>query len=319
MLYSALSPVSYRILRTLPFVFVAGLAIVGCGDSGLKKNEAPILLFDPDPPEFVFPKIRPGEQSQGADQEIHISNTGQGTLKMANFEPQFSDEFDLYYYVDDAADHQVPAVVDGVNHIAESKGNRLDIPAGHSLTFVLNYQPTTELGASGALKFETNDRANADVSIPIVSESGAPEISVAPGALDFGRVATGDETEPQDVTVSNIGQLPLLFSSFAVSGNGFTAKVGDKNLLDDPGLQTDPDGDGAEDGQDFLEQAELGLGRAMPFQDGVEFFPRQDRRKAAPGPLDVDKLFCPIFGKEALAGQRREHLVKSDRLVGHVC
>ncbi len=253
----ALSTTTLR--RTFPVALLAALALGACGDK-LKGDKAPILTFDPDPPAWQFPKIQPGDYPGGIDKEVTVANEGEGALKLAHFAPHFSGDYNLYFYRNGDRAHQLEAVVGGVNKLATEKDDLLDIAPHEDVTFVLNYKPTVEGAATGDLTFITNDGVHPNEKIEIVSEEGAPEISVAPNSLDFGRVATGGETDAQLVTVTNIGQLVLNITGANVSGNGFSAWMGETALADDSSLLDDPDADG-----------QPGLSPGKSFQIGVKF------------------------------------------------
>jgi hypothetical protein len=231
-----------RLAHLLPLALLACVSMLGCDTGGLGSDKAPVLKFQPEPPVFSFPKLRVGEAAMGADQSVQLQNIGEGNLVLVDFDANFNtDEFDLYYYVDAETDRQVNGIVDGQN----SLGDRLVIEPGHSVTFVLSYQPTSDDVASGTFNFRSNDAKYANAEIEIVSEERAPEITVAPGELDFGRVAVGSTTDPQDVTITNIGQEVLLIDQLLLSGSGFTASIGDQDVTENPEVYVDPDGDGS--------------------------------------------------------------------------
>ena len=250
---------STTLSRTLPFLLLASLALGACGDK-LKGGAAPVLTFDPDPPAWQFPKVRPGDNPNGIDKEVTVANEGEGTLKLAKFHPDFNGDYNLYFYRNGDRAHQLEGVVGGANKLVADKGDLLDIAPHENVTFVLNYKPTVEGAATGSFSFITNDGLHGSATIDIVSEEGSPEISVAPNSLDFGRVATGDETEAQTVTVTNLGQLVLDMQGASLSGNGFSAFIGDTDIIADPSPLTDPDGDG-----------EDGLAPGKSFEIGVKF------------------------------------------------
>ena len=242
---SAPSATRLRVLglsRIVPFVLLTCWGLLGCDTGGLGSDKAPILKFQPEPPVFSYPKIRVGETSAGADQNVELNNIGEGTLVLVDFEANFNtDEFDLYYYVDAEADRQVNGIVAGQNEL----GDRLEIEPGHSVTFVLSYHPTSDEVAAGSFNFRSNDAKYANAEIDIVSEERAPEITVTPGEIDFDRVAVGTMTEPSEVTVGNIGQEVLTFTGIRLSGSGFTATIGEADVVaGGEALLADPDGDG---------------------------------------------------------------------------
>lgn len=246
---SAASTELLRTLRLLPIFLVALVGLLGCGDT-LKSEKTPILKFQPEPPVFSFPKIRVGEAAEGADQSVELKNIGEGDLVLVDFDANFNtDDFDLYYFVDSDDQHQVNGVVGGQSGLPD----RLVVQPGHSLTFVLNYHPTSDEAASGSFDFRSNDATYGNASIEIVSEERAPEITVTPGEIDFGRVAVGSTTDPQEIIVGNIGQEALLIDSMTVSGSGFTVTLDDQDVVAHPEVLADPDGDGnpglAPDGQ----------------------------------------------------------------------
>lgn len=251
------APLAVR--RSLALLALAATALAACGDK-LHTDAAPVLSFDPDPPQWQFQKVRPAEFPHGIDKEVTVSNDGEGTLKLANFDPAFSDDYDLFYYRNGDTTNQITAVLDGQNKLKSESNDLLSIPAHEDITFVLNYQPKVEGSASGVFRFITNDPNHHDAEIEIVSESGAPEIRVAPPSIDFGRVATGDEAPIQTVAVTNIGQLVLTIDGTTVSGNGFKALLGDQDLADHQDLLADPDQDGTP-----------GLSPGKSFEIGVQF------------------------------------------------
>jgi hypothetical protein len=235
-LLRALRPAVFGPLTAL---FALSVATVGC-DDGVRSGAAGTI--DIDPQAFVFQTLRAGET---ADDTVRIKNVGLGTLFIGNLQGDFSTDFDLYFVRGDArggdagADQQEVAIRAGENRFPET----YTLEPEETLTLVLNYHPSSDVAADGAVTFRTNDPANLDVTIPINSEQGAPQIYAEPKTLDFGRTPANAEKFLETV-VSNLGQLPLNISTMNVAGNDFQAFIGDRNVTQDPAVLADPDGDG---------------------------------------------------------------------------
>jgi hypothetical protein len=115
----------------------------------------------------------------------------------------------------------------------------------------VNYVPSDDTPDNGKITLTTNVADKGSFEIDIGTSAVAPEISVSPGAYDFGRVtpipAGSDDPVPfVDVTVSNIGQLALEDLKITLSGSQeFVPTIGgrDPRRADNAGLLDDPDGD----------------------------------------------------------------------------
>jgi hypothetical protein len=128
----------------------------------------------------------------------------------------------------------------------------------------MEYAASTEDGARGTVRFETNDPDNRNIELPIQGNGGGGEINVSPSTIDFGRVGAGQVGE-QIVTITNIGSAPLDVSEMSLSGSmDFSVRIGDSDPAQD-GLPDDPDGDGTP-----------GLGAGASFEVMVIYAPEVD-------------------------------------------
>ena len=254
-------PSTYAMLALMLCMGAIGLS--GCdGEDGPRLAETPSADWNPG--EFLYSRLAVGAR---AEREVTISNVGRGDLLVANLAGEFNAPLDysLYYYVRAISD------IDGENQqaVAIQAGqvvlNRnIAIPPQSALVLVLEYQPSNDDGASGSIRFETNDPADPVVTLPIRGDDGGAEINVSPSTIDFGRIGAGG-VEMRAVTITNIGSAPLDIDDIDVNGSqDFTVMIGEVDPQQD-GVPADPDGDGIP-----------GLESGMSFELTVIYAPEVD-------------------------------------------
>ncbi|MBU1432650.1 hypothetical protein KKF91_19085, partial [Myxococcota bacterium] len=236
-----------------PWAMLFMLALVfGCKDNIADSAEGDYLIT---PPTFRFQRLSVGEHGE---QRVNIESIGGGELRIAEFDPSFGAEFNLYWIKPGETQQRV-GVEGGVNSLPAY----IDVPSGETLTLIMSYTPTSTAAPSGVLRFRTNSTAKPEGSIPIEVPDTAPEIAVAPTTVDFERVPARTISE-LPVTVTNIGQAPLQILRLQVSGsaadpqaadpNGFWVTVGGEDPVLNSSVLVDPDGDGVpglKNGQSF--------------------------------------------------------------------
>ncbi len=85
------------------------------------------------------------------------------------------------------------------------------------------FLPFASLGCSEYDLNRPNEQPNKnpeDTGDPYVPPDTAPDIEVSPEALEFGYVMTDCDSNPQDVTITNVGDADLIIDSIEFSGSG---------------------------------------------------------------------------------------------------
>lgn len=231
-------------------------------DSDLGIAKTPSALVSPG--EFLYSRLSVGAR---AEREVTVSNVGEGDLLIANVTGEFNAPLDysLYYYVrpvDQVDGENQQAVAIQAGQVVINRNVR--VPPDHALVWVLEYTASSDDGASGSLRFETNDAANPSITLPVRGGDGGAEINVSPPTIDFGRVGAAD-VQMRTVTVTNIGSAPLDVDDINVNGSeDFSVLIGEVDPEQD-GMPADPDGDG-----------NPGLDSGMSFELTVIYAPEVD-------------------------------------------
>ena len=268
-------------------VVVLALAVattqLGC-DKGIKGSGSPDIVANPT--SISFGKVNIGDS---VDEMVKVQNNGDGTLIITDIEMNLgnTEDYQLYWNtVDNSEGAFVGIDKAGVNHFTFP----FEVEKQSTFYLFLNYAPSDDTPESGKIVLRTNVAGKLEFEIPIGTASVAPEISVSPGAYDFGRVspvpAGSDEPIPSvAITVSNIGQLPLNITGLTLSGSQeFTPLVEnrDPRRPDNAGLITDPDDDG-----------EPGLGPDKSFVINVQYNPTTQGPDAAQLNIESDDPLQP--------------------------
>ncbi len=222
-----------------------GAALFGC-DEKFGGSGSPDIVATPS--SVSFGKINIGDS---IDEMVKVQNNGDGILVITDIAMNLGDTEDYQLYwntVDNAETAFVGIDSSGVNHFTFP----FEVQKQTAFYLFVNYAPSDDTPESGKIVLTTNVAGKGDFEIPIGTASVAPEISVSPGAYDFGRVSPipdgSDDPIPfVDVTVSNIGQLPLTIRALTLSGSQeFTPLVEnrDPRRPDNEALVNDPDNDG---------------------------------------------------------------------------
>ncbi len=142
-----------------------------------------------------FGEVRLG--TSGAEQSLKISNRGEQALKLE------------------------PPAIDG-----EAAGDfRIDaggclgagVAAGADCALRLTFTPADRGARRARLQVASNAPGEPGV-VPLVGVAVAPELTVEPPALDFGRQAVGDASAPVTVRIANRGSAPLQLGRIELSG-----------------------------------------------------------------------------------------------------
>ncbi|MCK6569847.1 choice-of-anchor D domain-containing protein [Myxococcota bacterium] len=256
----------------LLWALAAGAALAGCDDKFSGSGSPDITVT---PTSISFGKVNIGEN---VDEFVRVQNSGDGTLVITGISMNMGDttDYELYWNTENEAD---TAFV-GITRNGE---NRFDLPLQleprTEFFLILNYAPTDDTPESGEIVLTTNVGDKRTVTIPVGTASVAPEITVSPGTHDFGSVPAFNPNDPEaepefvDVTVTNIGQLPLTNFGFSLSGSQeFEPLIGgrDPRRESNAALLDDPDEDG-----------EAGLSPNASFVIRVEYKPSTQGPDAA--------------------------------------
>lgn len=198
--------VEWRVQQMVLGSLVGLLAVLasGCDD----QRAATTAEFVARPEAFVFPRLAPGQQST---RRVQVTNEGTGDLILV--EIGLSDG-------SSAGEFTLTREQGGVTSPVTSN-DRLVLPPGESLEFLVAYAPSDEEPDSGAVVMATNDPNLPEASIAILAGEAAGEIDVNPGSIDFGGVEVG-ETGSDTLRVTNLGVADLAISRMEVSGrDGF--------------------------------------------------------------------------------------------------
>ncbi|MBN1517002.1 choice-of-anchor D domain-containing protein [Candidatus Sumerlaeota bacterium] len=101
-----------------------------------------------------------------------------------------------------------------------------DIPAGGSRAYQITFDPSTTTTYTATLEITTDDPDEAQVDVPLTgvgTETPEPEISAAPGSLDFGELDIyAGPSAAMSITIENTGNAALEISAleFAVNPGG---------------------------------------------------------------------------------------------------
>jgi uncharacterized protein (TIGR03382 family) len=100
-----------------------------------------------------------------------------------------------------------------------SCGAAAQVPAGGSCTITVTATPTTAGAFSASLNLASNaSNGNLAVSLSGSASAAAAALAANPSAVSFGSQTVGAGATTQNVNVSNRGNVPVTFTSIAVSG-----------------------------------------------------------------------------------------------------
>ena len=207
---------SLRFLLALASLsLLATPTFIGCDDSGGDGQGIKSVRFGyPEviPNAFQFRKLGVGEQDES---RVRIKNVGANALTMANIRWDMSNEFSLYWFVNEEEDRQQIGIENGDNRLG-----RIVVEPEESITFVAVYKRAgMEEAVSGALRMDTNaqEEQDRDLEIPVTVEASNKELVITPMTVQFGRVAVG-QTETRMVNVANPGTEPVAISQIVLNG-----------------------------------------------------------------------------------------------------
>jgi hypothetical protein len=257
-------------VAALVLAFAAG-SLLGCDDK-FSGGGSPDIIATPS--SVSFGKVNIGDS---VDEMVKVQNSGDGTLVITNITMNLgdTDEYQLYWNREpDAEGAFVGISANGENNFEFP----FEVAARTEFYLFVNYVPSDDTPDNGKITLTTNVADKGSFEIDIGTSAVAPEISVSPGAYDFGRVtpipAGSDDPVPfVDVTVSNIGQLALEDLKITLSGSQeFVPTIGgrDPRRADNAGLLDDPDNDD-----------QPGLGPDQNFVIRVEYNPATQGPDAA--------------------------------------
>ncbi len=170
-----------RLLVSVMMWGCAGAAIAACDADGIRSAERPVLVIQD---EVTFPAGQPG---QVQERSVRISNGGDGTLEVFEFEvigPQ------------------------GVFEVEGLEGLTLEPQEDNFLTF--RYTAFTAEQVSGRLYIDSNGdpEGEDETTVRINIAEPVPRLFIAPSPVDFGRVPSGTSAS-RDVGLINIGTTPV--------------------------------------------------------------------------------------------------------------
>lgn len=92
----------------------------------------------------------------------------------------------------------------------------------------VGFRPTAPGARSGILAIKSDDPTTPSILIPLSGTAlpSAPQLEMSPTSLDFGLQPFGLPSDPQRVTVTNTGAVPLTITSVTVTGTEFAIVQG---------------------------------------------------------------------------------------------
>ncbi len=124
---------------------------------------------------------------------------------------------------------KVSSVALTTGEVFEVPGDEIVLPRDERTTLAVTFSPPNYLDYSDVLVLHSTDQRLDDLEIPITGIGGdgpTPDIQIEPNAVDFGTVQPGDAAI-ELVTVSNVGDGPLVIASTAQTGGGSFEITGD--------------------------------------------------------------------------------------------
>jgi hypothetical protein len=153
----------------------------GAGGEGAVSLSTTLLKFN---------KVPIGQTS--APLSVTLTNTGSGTLN--------------FFGVTASGDYQVS------NNTCSTS-----LEAGANCAVSVTFTPTKKGARNGTLTF-TDDAPDSPQTVAL--KGTGQSIAVAPTSLNFGTVALGNTSSPQDVIVTNVGTTTVTFTGIAFAGGG---------------------------------------------------------------------------------------------------
>jgi hypothetical protein len=219
--------------RFLPPIMML-IALLGCDRQDIDGLTTPSLQITPG--SLTFPKLVPGESDT---QQLELRNDGSGDLLIASISLTQTAAYAVHHGRTPDGE-RVAGLIDGLDQFDYP----LRVPAGAAL--YLDVTLTQQVGAlrPDALVLLTNLADSPERVVPLTQSTAGVEINVSPTTLDFGRVRAG-EAESAPVTITNLGQLPLMLHRLTMSGSqDFAVELDGADPRRQVDLLDDPDGDG---------------------------------------------------------------------------
>jgi hypothetical protein len=163
---------------------------------------AQVIRFDRTRVDFSPPDIMVGKASH--EILIRVANAGTAPLKILQVKTGGPNDGDFRV-----------GRCGGSPSAVLAPGARCDIQVG--------FVPTAAGARSAAVVVDSDDPAQGRVTIPLTGNglAPAPRLYLSPPSLDFGVQPQGTPGAPQQVTVRNVGMLPLNVSAVTTSGGDF--------------------------------------------------------------------------------------------------
>jgi Abnormal spindle-like microcephaly-assoc'd, ASPM-SPD-2-Hydin len=138
------------------------------------------------PTKLIFPKTLIG---QTASLTVTLTNTGNATLNIS--------------------------AVAITGDFAQSNTCGTQVLAGNNCAITVGFMPTAKNSRTGILQL-TDNAANNPQRVTLTGTGLS--IALSPTALNFGSVLVGQTSAPQPVTISNVGNVSVNLTGFAISG-----------------------------------------------------------------------------------------------------
>jgi Abnormal spindle-like microcephaly-assoc'd, ASPM-SPD-2-Hydin len=148
------------------------------------------MTINPSP--VTFGNVNVGSSS---NQTVTVTNSGNGTLNIT------------------------AATISGTGFTMNMTAPT-SVKAGASTQFTVTYAPTTEGSASGSISITSNASAT-PASISLSGTGMQAQVSASPTSASFSNVIVGNSNS-QQITLHNNGNVTLTFSNIAVSGAGMS-------------------------------------------------------------------------------------------------
>ncbi len=182
-------------MRRLLLAFAA-LTLAACNDNSLADSPPRIEV---QPSEVLFDATLPGAQNT---KTATVKNRGGGVLVIDSMEIGGATPADFDFAIDGAFP--------------------VSLAPGEWFAVQVTFAPGATGDHSGILSVFSNDRAEPQVDVPLMTATLAGDIDATPNPLAFGTVTVGNPST-QPITVTNVGSAPLTVTGAAI-GAGSSAE-----------------------------------------------------------------------------------------------
>jgi hypothetical protein len=195
----------------LLFMSVMALGLSACDDDegggGLRLTQSGLLVTSPE--QVIFPVLVEGQRET---RSLSVSNRGSAEVIISALA------------VSPASELFSVTRLEG-----EALSFPLTIAAEETLELVVTYEAGAEQPSGDeAVLIRTNISTQLEVSVPIVTSNASPEIIASRPEVSFEAVDAGERAEER-LTLTNVGEAPLLISELRLSNPEFSASFIDQS------------------------------------------------------------------------------------------